>query len=93
LNLNDNTDVVLNRTLLKAVTNVFPSFEFESSLDSSASSSLQRKQEAVDMQTWVSESAKVMLLEPLMLLNVSLILMNASAKQNPVEAKCVAKQA
>jgi len=43
------------------------------------------------MQTWVSESAKVMLLEPLMLMNVSLMLMNASAKQNPVEAKCPAK--
>lgn len=46
----------------------------------------------VDMQTWVSESANVMLLEPLMLMNASLMLMNASAKQNSVEAKCLAKR-
>jgi hypothetical protein len=44
------------------------------------------------MQTWVSESANVMLLEPLMLMNSSLMLMNASAKQSPVEAKCLAKR-
>jgi hypothetical protein len=44
------------------------------------------------MQTWVSESANIMVMEPLMLMNASLMLMNASAKQNPVEAKCLAKR-